>query len=75
MAKLKKSEALTVEREREIQQVGKSILLTFVDVVPCSSPAYKLYILNIFLLLIGCRICKWACSNYEGFIGPSHRPG
>ena len=75
MAKLKKSEAFTIEREKEIPQVSKSwiyalLLMTcltlcgVIDGLRTSSFAF-----------IGCGICERACSDYEGFISTSHRPG
>lgn len=73
MAKLKKSEAFTVEREKEIQQVSRSCMCTIINDI-CWLYAVFLMNLQVFVF-IGCGICKRTCSDYEGFIGTSHRPG
>lgn len=31
--------------------------------------------LSLLFAFIGCGICERACSDYEGFISTSHRPG
>lgn len=72
MAKLKKSEAFTVEREREIQQASEDLSTT--------SFYSHLSLICFFLkesvsISKGCRICKWACSDYEGSVGTCYRPG
>ena len=71
MAKLKKSEAFTVEREKEIQQVSKICICNVILTLCC------LLMDSQFLscAFLGCRICERACSDYEGFISTSHRPG
>jgi len=71
MAKLKRSETFTVEREKEIQQVSKSCIDETNDLF-CVLDGLRAFSL---FSLVGCGICERACSDHEGFISTSHRPG
>jgi syntaxin 16 len=82
MSKIKKSEEVSVEREKEIQQA--SACTTSLFLVVCSSPTFFFFLLQsiiIFFLLRclchcpGCRISKRSCSNYEGSFCTCDRSG
>ncbi len=81
MAKLKKSEAVTAEREKEIQQASEISLCTIIKISFTLTFSYFLIWLKLFFFstlskyaCVGCGICKWACSDYEGFVSTRDRP-
>lgn len=73
MARLKKSEAFTAEREREIQQASESSFL-----IPFGFshfPSAHFYWQISLSLLVGCWIGQWSCANHEGSFSPRDWPG
>lgn len=78
MSKIKKSEEVSVEREKEIQQASG-----FVFVLSCLLPTNGCFLMQsiiiCFLLVLchcpGCRISKRSCSNHEGSFYTCDRSG
>lgn len=70
MAKLKKSEQITAEREREIKQVTGHALTVTEWMLNFKCPFNQLSSFDV-----GCGIGERACPDHEGPLSPCYRSG